>query len=153
MSNTNKTLDRWKFIQEWLPDYSTNEAVAYSNDLDCYIHGETGNSQYYKLKETFPDIEDAIVEQEYVDSELFAEAYDHYVKAKEQELERKREEAKEKLPAFQILVRLTYGKVIEVHADNTTEAQEMAERITMESGVNLHEYGFDLDSMEYEVFP
>ncbi len=149
----NESFNRWEFIEKWLPDYTTNEDVAYSNDLDCYIHGETENSQYYKLKEKFPDIEDAIVEQEYVDSVLFANAYAHYEGFKEQELERKRKEAEENRPTFEVNVRLVYEKVMEVHADNAKEAEEIAQRLVDESGISLQEHGFDLDSWEFEALP
>lgn len=71
--------NRWDFIARWLPDYTSNDRVAYSNDLDCYIHGQSENSQYKRFQQEFPNIEDAIIEQEKIDSQLFLEAYQHYV--------------------------------------------------------------------------
>lgn len=75
-----KTYDRWKFIEKWLPDYTSNAEVAYSDDLECYIHGETENSRYEQLQEEFPNVDDAIEEQKIIDFGLFIEAYNHYVK-------------------------------------------------------------------------
>lgn len=77
MSNT---YDRWEFIEKWLPDYTSNSEVAYSDDLECYIHGETENSRYEQLQEEFPDVNDAIEEQRMVDYGLFAEAYQQFAK-------------------------------------------------------------------------
>lgn len=74
------TYDRWEFIEKWLPDYTSNADVAYSDDLECYIHGETENSQYEQLQEEFPNVEDAIEEQRMVDFGLFTEAYRNYAK-------------------------------------------------------------------------
>ncbi|MDE6019226.1 MAG: hypothetical protein K2G85_10500 [Muribaculaceae bacterium] len=75
-----KTYDRWEFIEKWLPDYTSNAEVAYSDDLECYIHGETESSRYKQLQEEFPDIEDAIEEQKMIDFGLFTEAYRNYAK-------------------------------------------------------------------------
>lgn len=74
------TYDRWEFIEKWLPDYISNADVAYSDDLECYINGETENSRYEQLQEEFPNIEDAIEEQRMVDFGLFTEAYRNYAK-------------------------------------------------------------------------
>ncbi len=80
-----KIFDKWEFIAEWLPDYYQNDDVAYSNDLDCYIHGESENSQFERLQKEFPEVADAIEEQRKVDSRLFIEAYQNYVKSPKQE--------------------------------------------------------------------
>lgn len=134
--------DRWSFIEKWLPDYTHDEDVAYSNDLDCYINGETENSQYYKLKERFPDINDAIVEQEMVDSALFQVAYNNYAAHMKKELEYKRIQAQNERPKFVFNVTLKFEKSITVRADDFTEAKEIALREMQDSGINLSEHGF-----------
>ena len=75
-----KTYNRWEFIAKWLPEYNSRSDIAYSDDLDCYIHGDSENSRYDELQEEFPDIDDAIEEQKTIDYSIFTEAYQHYAK-------------------------------------------------------------------------
>ena len=122
--------DRWEFIEKWLPDYDSNQDVAYSNDLSCYIHGETENSQYYRLKEQFPDVDDAIIEQEAVDAGLYTEAYNHYMEVKANELEEKRQEAEDARLSYLVDITLTLrnSQYLAVKADSDIEACEIAKR-------------------------
>ena len=122
--------DRWEFIEKWLPDYSSNQDVAYSNDLDCYINGQTENSQYYQLKERFPDVDDAIIEREAVDAGLYTEAYNHYMEVRADELEEKRQEAEDaRLPYFvDTTLIFRNNPHLVVKADSDIEAGEIAKR-------------------------
>lgn len=144
--------DRWEFIEKWLPDYSQNDDVAYSNDLDCYIHGQTENSQYYCLKERFPDINDAIVEMEAVDSALFSQAYENYQIQQEKVLKRKREELNDARRSYEANVILTYeiSEHLKIKADNRKEAHEIARR-KIENGCGFAIDGFELDKIDIEI--
>ena len=35
----NKDFNRWEFIEKWLPNYSSDQDVAWSNDLSKYLAG------------------------------------------------------------------------------------------------------------------
>lgn len=145
--------DRWEFIEKWLPDYYQNDDVAYSNDLDCYIHGETENSQYYKLKERFPDVLDAIIEQEAVEAELLTQAFANYNIQREKELKRKREELNDARRSYSANIILTYeiSEHMKIKADDREEAREIARRRIEEScGCSVD--GFELDKIDIEIF-
>lgn len=79
-----KDFDRWKFIEEWLPGYTSDQDVAWSNDLSKYIAGEFDYQDEYdrsrinEIAETCPTREDAIRENERVDCELFLAALKAY---------------------------------------------------------------------------
>lgn len=145
--------DRWEFIEKWLPNYYQNDDVAYSNDLDCYIHGETENSQYYKLKERFPDVDDAIVEIEAVDSALFSQAYENYQLHYEKELKRKRDALNDARKSYEANVILTYetSERLKIKADNREEAREIARR-KIENGCGFAIDGFELGKIDIEIF-
>lgn len=77
-------LNRWEFIELWLPDYTSNQDVAWSNDLDKYISGEydytdpVDRERVNYIAETCPTMKDALIERERVDSQLFLEALAAY---------------------------------------------------------------------------
>lgn len=145
--------DRWEFIEKWLPDYYQNDDVAYSNDLDCYIHGETENSQYYKLKDRFPDVLDAIIEQEAVEAELLTQAFANYNIQREKELKRKREKLNDARRSYSANIILTYeiSEHMKIKADDREEAREIARRRIEEScGCSVD--GFELDKIDIEIF-
>lgn len=83
-----KDFDRWKFIEEWLPGYTCDQDVAWSNDLSKYIEGEFNYQDEYdrdrinEIAEVCPNLEDAELEQKRVDCELFLAALEAYKKAK-----------------------------------------------------------------------
>lgn len=89
-----KDFDRWKFIEEWLPGYTSDQDVAWSNDLSKYISGEFDYQDEYdrerinQIAEVCSTREAAILEQERVDCELFLAALEAYKKAKEGEEEK-----------------------------------------------------------------
>lgn len=134
--------DKWGFIEKWLPDYYHNEDVAYSNDLQCYIDGETENGRYYELQDMFPDVEDAELEMEAVDGRLFAEAWDNYKADQEAEMERKRKEAEKSKGVFDMLVTLTLGTKISVRAFDEEDARRKVSGLFDSCGVE------DLDKYE-----
>lgn len=78
------SFNRWEFIELWLPDYTSNQDVAWSNDLDKYISGEydytdpADRERINYIAETCPTIEGALIERERVDSQLFMEAWKAY---------------------------------------------------------------------------
>ena len=37
----NKDFNRWEFIEKWLPNYSSDQDVAWSNDLSKYLAENT----------------------------------------------------------------------------------------------------------------
>lgn len=145
--------NRWEFIEKWLPDYYQNDDVAYFNDLDCYIHGETDNSQYYRLKERFPDVLDAIIEQEAVEAELLTQAFVNYNIQREKELKRKREELNDARRSYSANIIITYNisEPMKIKADDREEAREIARRRIEEScGCSID--GFELDKIDIEIF-
>lgn len=83
-----KDFDRWRFIEKWLPDYTCDQNVAWSNDLSKYLAGEFDYTDKYdrdrinEIAEVCPNHEDAVLEQERVDCELFLSALDTYKKTK-----------------------------------------------------------------------
>lgn len=74
---TKNSFNRWEFIECWLPDYTSNQDVAWSNDLDKYINGEydytdpVDRERLNDIAEVCPTMEDALIEREHVDSLLF----------------------------------------------------------------------------------
>lgn len=145
--------NRWEFIEKWLPDYYQNDDVAYFDDLDCYIHGETENSQYYRLKERFPDVLDAIIEQEAVEAELLTQAFANYNIQREKELKRKRDELNNARRSYSANIILTYeiSEHMKIKADDREEAREIARRRIEEScGCSID--GFELDKIDIEIF-
>lgn len=44
--------DFWEFMGVWHPNYNCRE-IACSDDLQCFIDGETDNSQYERLNRAF----------------------------------------------------------------------------------------------------
>lgn len=145
--------NRWEFIEKWLPDYYQNDDVAYFDDLDCYIHGETENSQYYRLKERFPDVLDAIIEQEAIEAELFTQAFANYNIQQEKELKRKREELNDARRSYSANIIITYNisEPMKIKADDRKEAREIARRRIEEScGCSID--GFELDKIDIEIF-
>ncbi len=145
--------DRWEFIEKWLPDYYQNDDVAYSNDLDCHIHGETENSQYYKLKERFPDVLDAIIEQEAVEAELLTQAFANYNIQREKELKRKREKLNDARRSYSANIILTYeiSEHMKIKADDREEAREIARR-RIEESCGRSVDGFELNKIDIEIF-
>lgn len=81
--------DRWEFIEKWLPGYTSDSDVAWSNDLSKYISGEydyqeeDDRERISEIAEVCPTRQDAILEQERVDCELFLAALEAYKKAQE----------------------------------------------------------------------
>lgn len=143
-----KEFNDWDFIEKWLPDYYQNEDVAYSDALDCYIHGVTENSQYYVLKERFPDIEDAIIEQKAVDSQLFYDAWQNYSIHNGKILEQKREEAKKNQQAYTVQANLLFTK--DIKACDSGDAIEIAYREIIANDI-LGDRGYALVSKRFEI--
>lgn len=146
-----KSFDRWEFIAKWLPDYSSNSQVAYSNDLACYIDGTTENSRYSELQILFPDVNDAIIEQEAVDSMLFQEAYEYYSRHMEKEMRRKRAEL-EGLTLFKISVAFEYKGVTIIAASDKDEAEKTACKVVRYQYESMFEDdGYALAGVRCEV--
>lgn len=76
--------NRWEFIETWLPNYTSDPQVAWSNDLSKYIAGEFDYQDEYDRKRineiasVCPDRDAAIRENERVDCELFLAALEAY---------------------------------------------------------------------------
>lgn len=85
----NKDFNRWEFIEKWLPNYSSDQDVAWSNDLSKYLAGEYDYQDPYDrdrinaIAEVCPTAEDAKIELERVDCGLFLEALEAYQRQKE----------------------------------------------------------------------
>lgn len=71
--------DQWSFISEWLPDYTQNEDVALSDDIQCCIEAEADAEKLQRVINACGDTpEEWEREQLRIDRELLEKACDNY---------------------------------------------------------------------------
>lgn len=71
--------DLWDFLSEWLPDYSYNEDVALSDDIQCCLDAEADADKLQRvINSCGPRPEDWEREQIRIDRELLEEACNNY---------------------------------------------------------------------------
>lgn len=75
--------DYWEFIERWLPNYSSSQRVAESNDLQVCIDGEADDEKLANVKDWCGDtLEEWVEEQTRIDAALFAEALENFNRQK-----------------------------------------------------------------------
>lgn len=73
--------DEWEFIEQYLPDYSQNEDVAMSDDIQCCLDAEANADKLQRvIEQCGPTPEDWQREQLRIDSQLLNAACDNYFK-------------------------------------------------------------------------